>query len=354
MNWENTKLKLLCHGASFFMKNNNTLKKQMENKMLLIWKLAIASGLSWEIAKLSGSDHPYLAPISVILCLQSTINRSVLFSYHRMVGTVIGISTVVLVEPYLKVNGWTLGLIILISCFIAKWLKWDETVIHQVALTVLLVFVMEHKSGQYPMDRFRDTLIGALVAVLLHMLLFPPNFTKQVSKNFEKFSEHLSNTYYRTANWVKTDANKNEGYHLQTEVKQVLEELHQMENLIKDANDSLKFNFFASKSRKFLQEYQQRLYYLTLGHTYLTTFIGTIQSWAEATTITPTHQLLWADQLSALTPFFKGKIHPEELCPLGETLKVSLSTDLEKQKFHVSLFHATTSMLSKMEELPKK
>src|SRR3954447_15545406 len=64
-------------------------QKQMENESILIWKMAVASAISWEIAKLAGSNHPYLAPLSVILCLQTTVNRSIQFSYHRMVGTVI-------------------------------------------------------------------------------------------------------------------------------------------------------------------------------------------------------------------------------------------------------------------------
>lgn len=64
------------------MKNNQQVKKQMINKTFLIWKMAIASAISWEIAKLAGSHHPYLAPISVILCLQTTINRSIQFSYQ--------------------------------------------------------------------------------------------------------------------------------------------------------------------------------------------------------------------------------------------------------------------------------
>jgi hypothetical protein len=93
-------------------------QKQMENESILIWKMAVASAISWEIAKLAGSDHPYLAPLSVILCLQTTVNRSIQFSYHRMVGTVIGIVVTVFAVPHLKVNGWTIGLLILAGSFL--------------------------------------------------------------------------------------------------------------------------------------------------------------------------------------------------------------------------------------------
>jgi uncharacterized membrane protein YgaE (UPF0421/DUF939 family) len=332
------------------MKNNKQLIKQIENKTLLIWKMAIASALSWEIAKLAGSDHPYLAPISVILCVQTTINRSIRFSYHRMVGTVIGITVVVLVEPYLKVNGWILGLLILVGCFIAKWLKRDESAIHQVALTVLLVFVMEHKSGDYPTDRFRDTLIGALVAVILHMLFFPPNYTKQVLNSVNDFSKHLAHSLNRTASWVKKGAHETEGNHLQLTTKHLLQELHQIQNLFTDASDSLKFNFFASKSKKSLQQHQQRIQHLTLGYNYLAASIEILCAWGAAGPIPKHYQMAWSEQIQSIASILQIKNHPADAAPQGESLlKISLPQELVEQQYHVSLYRATTDLLNNIQ-----
>ncbi|WP_462408510.1 FUSC family protein [Neobacillus sp. Marseille-QA0830] len=68
--------------------------------------------MAWEISKLFGSSHPYLAPLSVILTIQSTMDKTVSLSIKRFIGTVIGISVAVLIASYLKVNGWNLGLLI--------------------------------------------------------------------------------------------------------------------------------------------------------------------------------------------------------------------------------------------------
>jgi uncharacterized membrane protein YgaE (UPF0421/DUF939 family) len=322
-------------------------KKQMENKALLIWKMAIASALSWEIAKIAGSYHPYLAPISVILCLQTTVNKSIRFSYHRMVGTVIGISVTVLVARHLEVNGWTLGLLILVAGFITKWLKRDETALHQVALTVLLVFSFEYKAGSYPIDRFRDTLIGALVAVIIHMIIFPPNFIKQAEGSLQKFGNHLSTTFMRVSNWVGSGLEKGEGYQVEAEVKTLLDELHQMKNILKDTSDSLKYNPFGKKSIKKLQNYQQKVYFLNQCYTYLSSIVGTFFAWSKAGTITPLQIAVWADQIQALSPLVK-KENPVEWIQLGEILKITLPTELEKQQFHIALYHDTVQMLEKI------
>ncbi|MBS4198328.1 FUSC family protein [Bacillus sp. FJAT-49732] len=163
--------------------NHSTLN---DNYSILIWKIAIGSTVSWEIAKLLGSDHPYLAPLSVILCLQATLNNSVNISIKRVIGTIIGILVTVLIASHVKRNGLNLGLLILIGCFITKCLKFDKIVTHHVAITILFVFVFEHQSKHYAVDRMRDTIIGVIVTVLIQLVWF-----KIIEKYLKK---HSSNT----------------------------------------------------------------------------------------------------------------------------------------------------------------
>ncbi len=141
--------------------------------------MAIASAVAWEAAKLVGSDHPYLAPLSVILCLRPTIDQSIRFSFHRIAGTAIGVMLTSYLVSHLPMNGWMLGLLLLGGTYIAKWLRIDVTVLHQVALTILLVFTFERNSKDYAFDRIIDTVIGVIIAILVHMFLFPPDYTKR-------------------------------------------------------------------------------------------------------------------------------------------------------------------------------
>lgn len=144
--------------------------QQNENLSILIWKLSIGSTLAWEVSKLLGSDHPYLGPLSLILCIQSTMDKTVSLSVKRIMGTIIGIFVTVLIASYLPINGWNLGLLILLGCYIAKYLKLDKKVLHQVAITVLFVFAFEHQSKHYAIDRMRDTLVGVLVAGIIQII----------------------------------------------------------------------------------------------------------------------------------------------------------------------------------------
>ncbi|MGG2027196.1 aromatic acid exporter family protein [Gottfriedia sp. S16(2024)] len=141
-----------------------------ENITSLIWKLSIGSTLAWEISNFFGSSHPYLGPVSLILTIQSTMDKTINLSIKRVIGTMIGIGITVIIASYLKVTGWNLGLLILFGTYIAKFLKLDKKVLHQVALTILFVFAFEHQSKDYAMDRMRDTLVGVLTAGLIQVI----------------------------------------------------------------------------------------------------------------------------------------------------------------------------------------
>ncbi|WHY70150.1 FUSC family protein [Fictibacillus enclensis] len=154
------------------MMNSNINENESENLSILVWKLALGSAVSWEISKYLGSSHPYLAPLSVILTIQSTVDQTVSISVKRVIGTLIGISVTVLIAKFFKVEGWNLGLLILIGCYIAKYFHFSKKVIHQVALTILFVFVFEHQTRHYALDRLRDTIIGVLVAGVIQIVWF--------------------------------------------------------------------------------------------------------------------------------------------------------------------------------------
>lgn len=143
-----------------------------DNFSMLTWQMAIGSTLSWELSKLLGSDHPYLAPLSVILCLHTVIEKTFQISMQRVIGTVIGIFIIILIASNLSINGWSLGLLILLGGLITRLLKLNKTVLHQVSLTILFVFTFEHQSSQYALDRMRDTLVGVITAVLIQLIWF--------------------------------------------------------------------------------------------------------------------------------------------------------------------------------------
>ncbi|MGR3206701.1 FUSC family protein [Bacillus glycinifermentans] len=169
-------------------------KWDSEFKTMLIWKMAAASALSWEIAKAFGSNHPYLAPLSVILCLHGTVGKTVKFSLKRIAGTVIGVLLTAYIVSFVPHNGWVLGALLVLGLWISKWLKLDQVGLHQTAITILFVFSLGQQSNHYAFDRIIDTVIGVAVAILIHMI-YPPNLTKYASESMRQFSIKINTAF---------------------------------------------------------------------------------------------------------------------------------------------------------------
>ena len=155
----------------------------------MIWNPSLGCALAWAIARWAGSNHPYLAPLTVVLCLQATPDRSVQSSWQRMVGTVIGVAIATVIVNWVGVSAWTVGMIVFLSILIGKQLRLDDTIIHQVGVSAILVLVFENHSVSYAFDRIVDTAIGIIVAIVLDLFIFPPRKNRSL---FTFFARHLS------------------------------------------------------------------------------------------------------------------------------------------------------------------
>lgn len=346
------------------MNNKKKIPLIIEDKSLLIYKMGLASGIAWEVAKLVGSKHPYLAPLTVILSLQSTIDQSIRYSYHRIIGTVIGVSVTTAIASHLSVNGLTLGLLILGGTFIAKWLKLDETVLHQVALTILLVLSFEHKTGNYAVDRIRDTLIGAGVAVIIHMFIYPPNFTKQAIKSIDQFSQDLASLFHKVSLWVESGCDNKEGTTYKSEAKRLLQELHQIRKKLNKASNSLRLNPFGHKNHLILLRSNEKVTNLTEGYSYLSTVIPNFMDWTSKYSLTPVERVTWFNQLNIISDYYKefaeenGSINDYtdttyNMVHISNQLRGLLPDNIEKQRFRLAIYHDTIKFLENIKLLSK-
>lgn len=313
------------------MKNK---KDNFGNKTALVWKMAIASALSWELAKLVGSHHPYLAPLSVVLCLQNTIDQSIKHSIHRIAGTAIAIILTAYIVNYLDMNGWMLGLLILGGTLIVMGLRFDATVIQQTALTIVLVFTFEQKSKDYAIDRIVDTIIGAAIAIIVQMFLFPPDFTKKAAASLQQLSQQLSKIFLELSNWLQSESNQGKRNLMEYKINLFLQELHHAKDTLNTAAKSLKFNPFSKKHKIFLSVYQKELAKISKGYQYVSLIIETLKEWEKQGEWPANDRMEAANYLRALGGFFGNPLvlHQNELKKENETLLSGLQDLLHSSK----------------------
>ena len=139
--------------------------------LLLIAKTALAATVSWELAiRLLHSSLPALAALGAILTVQVTVKQTISFGIQQVVGVTVGVGAAVLAVRVLGVHTWSVGLVILGALVVGNLLRLGRQV-NQVAISALLVLAL---GTQYGSVRVVDTLLGAVVGVLVNTLLVPP------------------------------------------------------------------------------------------------------------------------------------------------------------------------------------
>lgn len=294
-------------GYNLLLRRNNVDNvNTFLNKTVVVWKTAIASTLSWEVATWTGSKHPYLAPLTVILCLQVTVDQSIRFAVQRVIGTSLGVLLTAFIADYIGVGGWRLGLFLLVGTAIAKWLKLSDKVIHQVALSVLFVLYFESQSRGYALDRLKDTVIGAVVGILAVMLLLPPDFTKKAVQSFEMFAEHVSVGLENLSKWLENGCPARQGIAILSQTKTLFDEIHKSLAEFTRAFESVKFNPYAKNKHSLLDQYHKQFIRLQQVYVHFLTVSETLIEWAETGTLTSDDQALWAKNLLVLASYIKG------------------------------------------------
>jgi uncharacterized membrane protein YgaE (UPF0421/DUF939 family) len=326
------------------LKRNSTILRLS----VVIAKIAAASGLSWELAKLAGSKHPFLAPVSVILCMQTTILQSLRFSYHRLLGTVLGVCITVWAAKYLPINGWTLGLLLVLASFFSLIFERNEIWIRQVALSVALVFALQKQSGLYAMDRIRDTVIGVATAMVIFILVYPPNYSKDAERTLNTLSDRVSKLFEELASWVGSGCQKDQAESLRSEVQSIQNEWLKANKDLKKASDSLKFNPFKNKSQRLVEQNQKWLEKLRKGITFLDRTLYRLTMWSSTSQMTVTEQSGWEKQFQKISSYWgnSGTTVP----PLEPQVK--LAHQAEPFIYPTALYMDTCELLKELHVTP--
>ena len=323
----------------------NKIKRTMIDKISLILKMVIGSAISWELAVLFGSKYPYLGPISLIICLQATIIKSIKFGLARIVGTIIGVLSVFILAPSLHANGWSIAVIMLVSLVIPLILKANSIVLHQIALSVLLVLEFEHKLHGYGMDRIRDSIIGVAVALLLQLFLNPPTVTKRTISEVEVLPIMLADKLKSLATWLEAGASPKNFFYADMNLlhKKILDAECKME----EAELSLRFNPISKKSKPLLHEAQSLLKTLNQVSTELDFLYKIMDEWSQTGLLTKDSINAWIQNFylleSAIRNWNDGKIITD----------IVFNETLSNKNFHFSAIWHAHHLIATLKQQPR-
>lgn len=153
-----------------------------------ITKTALAATLAWELAaRVLDSPIPALAALGAILTVQATVKGTMAFGVQMVIGVTIGVGAALLAVGVLGVHLWTVALLIVAALATGTMLRLGRGT-NQVAISALLVLAL---GTGYGGERVVDTLLGAVVGVLVNALVAPPTHVQAAADRVARVAGDL-------------------------------------------------------------------------------------------------------------------------------------------------------------------
>ncbi|WP_144764155.1 aromatic acid exporter family protein [Curtobacterium sp. 9128] len=151
------------------------LRSSSRAPFLQVVKTAVAVVAAVLLCRLVISGpFPTFAAIAALLVVQPSINQSFVKGLERSAGVVIGVLLATGMHLVLGDSVWVVLLVIVLAIVIAWVLRLTPTSATQVGISGMLVLTAGVVTPHYSADRILETVIGAVVALVVNAVVVPP------------------------------------------------------------------------------------------------------------------------------------------------------------------------------------
>ncbi|MFF4422515.1 aromatic acid exporter family protein [Streptomyces sp. NPDC001549] len=200
-----------------------------------------AAVISYVVAlRLSSEPSPLTAPLTALLVVQVTLYSTLTTSIRRVNSVVVGVLIAIGFSALVGLTWWSLGLLILASLVVGHLVRVDEFV-PEVAISAMLVLGVTQVADT-AWDRVLETVIGAVVGLLVNLLLAPPLWVgpagaaiTDLARRMSRLLDHLGEEPSGPARVEQAAARLHEARRLDNDIAQV-------DAALRQAEDSLRLN----------------------------------------------------------------------------------------------------------------
>jgi uncharacterized membrane protein YgaE (UPF0421/DUF939 family) len=141
-----------------------------------IFQTAAAAVAAWYLAiALLDRERPLFAPIAAVIALGATVGQRGQRAAELVGGVVLGIAVADLIVAAIGTGPWQAGVMIVLAMGTAVALGGRELLVAEAAVSAILIATLPGAGTGFPPDRFEEALIGGGVALVVSVLLFPPD-----------------------------------------------------------------------------------------------------------------------------------------------------------------------------------
>lgn len=200
-----------------------------------------AATISYVVAlQLSSEPAPLTAPLTALLVVQVTLYSTLTTGIRRVNSVVVGVIIAIAFSALVGLTWWSLGLIILASLVVGRFVRVDEFV-PEVAISAMLVLGVTQVTST-AWDRVLETLIGAIVGLLFNTVLAPPVWVGTAGESIEDLARRMRRLLLGIGEELTTPTPVARAAARLHEARRLDNDVADVDAALRQAEDSLRFN----------------------------------------------------------------------------------------------------------------
>ncbi|PJN26246.1 aromatic acid exporter family protein [Kitasatospora sp. CB02891] len=204
-------------------------------------RATVAATLAYVVATwLSREPVPLTAPLTALLVVQVTVYSTLKTSVRRVNSVVVGVLIAIGFSTVVGLSWWSLGLIILASLTVGRFVRVDEFV-QEVAISAMLILGVSQVTTQ-AWDRVLETVIGAVVGLLFNLVFAPPVWVDTAGEKIEDLARRARHLLLDLAEELGRPVPVERAAERLHEARRLDQAIAEVDGALRQAEDSLRLN----------------------------------------------------------------------------------------------------------------
>ncbi len=191
-------------------------------------------------APLSDNPRPILAPLTALLVVQLTLYETVRTGLRRVISVVLGVLVAAALSVVVPLTWWSLGIAVAVSLVIGRLARLGSE-IAEVPISAMLVLAVGG-SGTAGEGRIFETIIGAVVGVLVGAVVTPPLYLRPASDAVQDLAVAVAETLRRIATEVREEYTVEQTAHWLDAARGLGRDILRTDHALGTAEESLRYN----------------------------------------------------------------------------------------------------------------
>lgn len=242
-----------------------TLQASSRSPLVQVLKTSVAAILAWLICVVTlNQPLPIFAGMAALLVVQPSVNQTLAKGIERSVGVIFGVSLAYGASLLFGHSTWIVLIIIVVALLFGWALRLSPGSANQIPISAMLLLAVGVQTQDYALHRIVETIIGAVVGLLVNAAIVPPVQIGPAHASVAKLAANVASTLQTLAEALRNPRTPAELAAMLDTARTLRPERDAAADALTRADESLMLNPRSRKHRVVLERDRELLASLTI------------------------------------------------------------------------------------------